>query len=83
VLRYATLSTIMPNAMKNDKLILSHWKANLSPELIPVIFEMRKAGATLQKIADVFLVHRSTISRILRRQSWKHIKVPSIIQKAP
>ena len=48
-------------------------KAKLKEEDIYKIRELRSAGTTLQKIADIFGVHNTQIARILSGKSWAHL----------
>jgi hypothetical protein len=40
------------------------------------IWELSATGLTLHKLGDMYGVHNSTISSILRGKIWKHLNLP-------
>lgn len=48
-----------------------HWKAKLTPELIPQILEYRRSGATLPMVAERFNLSETQAGRVCRGESWR------------
>lgn len=49
--------------------------ARLKESDIPVIFDMSRSGMNIARIARVYRVDRSSVSRILSRKAWAHVDV--------
>ncbi len=52
----------------------SHNSAKLTDKKIILIRQLRRFGFAQQVIADTFGVHQMTISRIVNRKIWRHVK---------
>ncbi len=50
-------------------------RAKLTEADIPLIFEMREAGMTYEKIGLKFLVSTTKIWQIIKGENWKHVKI--------
>ncbi len=57
-----------------NKGIFNH-AAIITEEDIPKIFKLRSLGRSQQKIAEEYGVTFATIGKILRRKTWKHVKI--------
>lgn len=51
----------------------NHNTRKLDPEDVILIRELRKAGLTLQVIADKFDVSKTNVSKIVNRKVWGHV----------
>lgn len=52
--------------------------SKLKNEDIPAIFHLRKIGKTLQEIATLYGVSKSSIGNITTRKKWAHINITNI-----
>ena len=62
-------------------------RANLSPELVGEMFELRAQGWTQESLADRFGVDRSAVSRALTGKRWPEVRAglespPEILSQA-
>lgn len=53
----------------------NHYSSKLKEEDIPVIFKLKKMGFLNREISDRFKVSASVIGKLLRRKTWKHVKI--------
>ena len=71
-LRWATLKENQADRVKHGTDIRGEkqWKARLKNKDIPVAIKMRKGGYTVKAIAEHFGVHRETMGKMFRGESW-------------
>ncbi len=49
--------------------------SKLTEKNVKRMFRLRASGYTVRKIAKIYQIDESGVSRILRRHSWKHVKI--------
>jgi hypothetical protein len=55
-----------------------HPGVKISEKEVIEIFDLRRMGWTHQRLADRFKVTQGTISNVLHRRIWKHVKLEGI-----
>jgi len=48
--------------------------AKLDAELVREIRQLAKEGKTGRELAPLYGVHQTTIARVVRKETWRHIK---------